>query len=91
MDTSRLNVGVFFPETVVALQKELSHHKELTAKVQAEARNIEEALAMICTHCDLIVDGYYDVPDLAAKLIPLLQRKRIVIVQDIPTGLVRPG
>jgi hypothetical protein len=71
------------PPEVAWLQKELTHHPELSEKCIKEAKDFEESLAMIATHCGIIVDGYYDVDEICEVLTRALQSKRIIVVQSI--------
>jgi hypothetical protein len=70
------------PPEVMWLQRELKNHPELSAQCIKEARDFEESLAMIATYCGIIVDGYYDVPEMCEVLTKALQAKRLVVVNS---------
>lgn len=71
------------PPEVTYLQKELTHHPELSEKCIKEARDFEESLALIATHCGIIVDGYYEVAEICEVLTRALQNKRIIVVTSL--------
>ena len=79
--------GIMFPETVIQLQRELTNHPELCKKLQEECSTVEDTLAAIATHCNLVVDGAYDMGELAGVLIDQLRKTRIIVVQQLPSNL----
>jgi len=70
----------YFHAVVIALQKELQMHPDLSRSLQKQAHTFEEALAMIATYCDILVDGDYNAVDIMDMLHRALQRKRMPIL-----------
>lgn len=74
-----------FPPAVLAMQKELVLHPELSKQCISDPdQSLEGALAHIATYCGIIVDGTYDLEDLCRMLTMQLQKKRTVAVYAMP-------
>lgn len=65
----------FFPESYIALQRELNNHPELCARLTNHPpQEFELRLAEIASYCEVILDGSYT-PDDLDKLCDILYRK----------------
>lgn len=80
----------FFPPEALALQEELPNHPELVQKL-CNAGLLESSLpdkiAIIATHCDVLLDGYYTIEDvigICGALTNKLKEKRVQII--VPLG-----
>jgi hypothetical protein len=85
---------ILFPAEVIALNQELAtgYHEVLALKLQEHQGSGEllERLAIIATHCGVVVDGMYDGEDiidlcglLRDKLIPLREsRSKGMLILD---------
>lgn len=69
------------PESVIALRREILHHPEIFEAAKA-GRNFEDSLAIIATHLGIVLDGYYDVPELCDVLVTALYRKGTAHIDD---------
>lgn len=79
----------YFPTETIALQQEILKHPELVKKLESAGvmeQDISSKLAMIATHCNVVVDGDYTVDDiigLCGHLTEKLQQMRTITV--LPT------
>lgn len=79
----------YFPQETIALQREVMKHPELVKKLESAGvmeQDISSKLAMIATHCNVVVDGDYTVDDiigLCGHLTEKLQQMRTITV--LPT------
>ena len=85
-----------FPESYIALNRELSYHPQLVEFLQKHPANeFELRMAEICAYCSIALDGQYtpkDLERLADILLKRLVAKRerrpdITIVQELPPEL----
>ena len=74
----------YFNQDLIQLNKEITQHPELQKQLtELEDKSFEAKLAVICTFCEIIIDGYYDqkeIENLARILVGRLQQKRIVLI-----------
>lgn len=79
----------YFPTETIALQQEVMKHPDLVKKLESAGvmeQDISSKLAMIATHCNVIVDGDYTIDDiigLCGHLTEILQQMRTITV--LPT------
>lgn len=79
----------YFPPEALELQKECLLHPDLVKKLESAGvmeQDISSKLAMIATHCNVVVDGDYTVDDiigLCGHLTEKLQQMRTITV--LPT------
>lgn len=80
----------YFPTETIALQQEVMKHPKLVKKLESAGvmeQDISSKLAIIATHCNVVVDGDYTVDDiigLCGHLTEKLQEMRTILV--LPTG-----
>lgn len=82
----------FFPEGIIALQKELAsgHHPTLAQKLGNHPTvDWEVKLAEIASHCSVILDDTYQVEDLD-KLGFILAGRLEVLREVIPAQIIQP-
>ena len=79
-----------WPEEVIQLQKELSSglHPKLYPILEAiPSDDFPQRIAAICTYCDIVVDGHYDVDDIV-NLCRILNKK-LVDKRERPDGVIQ--
>lgn len=82
----------FFPEGIIALQKELAtgYHPTLAQKLgNHRPEDWEVKLAEIASHCSVILDDTYQVEDLD-KLGFILAGRLEVLREVIPAQIIQP-
>lgn len=67
------------PESFLALRRELLHHPDIF-KAANEGKNIEQCLGIIAAKLGIVLDGYYDVPELCDVLVTALFRRGTINV-----------
>jgi len=82
----------YFHNTLLALNAELTNHPSLLQELHPDM-SFEEKFSVICTYCDVMVDGAYspdDLVKLASILINKLKDIGSVILLDKPVQLEIP-
>lgn len=87
-----------FPESFIALNREIPYHPQLVEFLQKHPANeFELRMAEICAYCSIALDGQYtpgDMERLADILVRRLVAKRtrspeITVVQSLPPDLIQ--
>ena len=71
-----------FPEDFRTLQKEIRHHKDLVERLKT-VNDFALWMAEVATYCDVVVDAYYtmeDIANLCRVLTNRLYKKRAGLV-----------
>jgi hypothetical protein len=71
------------PASLIALRDELPKHKEIYNKA-IKGANFEECLAIVAAELKIVLDGYYDIPELCDLLVWELRRLDVPMMQKHP-------
>lgn len=73
------------PASLIALRKELAKPKNNDAfNAGMRGRNFQECLAFVAAHLGIVLDGYYDVPQLCDVLYEALSKRNHLIARVDP-------
>lgn len=64
------------PASLVALRKELLHHKDILDEAQKGA-TFEECIGIIAAKLDIVLDGSYNGDDLCSMLVDVLRKRHM--------------